>query len=152
MGNIGLDEPDINMTDQIVVCWSGGKDSSLALDELQSSGRYEIVSLLTTVTDGYDCISHHGVRRSLLRQQAAVLDLPLHGEQQHVIQTRETQRWLPELIGTIELSVIADRFDLQQQISRLVLLSVGGGRHAATRKDLRNQCIVMPPVIDSASR
>ena len=49
-----------------------------------------------------------------------------HGEQRHVIQIRETQRWLPELIGTIELSLIADRFDLQQQISRLVLLAVVG--------------------------
>ena len=49
-----------------------------------------------------------------------------YGEQPHVIQTRETQRWLPELIGTIELSLIADRFDLQQQISRLVLLAVVG--------------------------
>ena len=34
----------------------------------------------------------------------------------------------------------------------LRLLSVDGGRHAATRKDLRDQCIVMPPVIDSPSR
>jgi len=49
-----------------------------------------------------------------------------YGEQRHVIQIRETQRWLPELIGTIELSLIADRFDLQQQISRLVLSAVVG--------------------------
>jgi hypothetical protein len=34
----------------------------------------------------------------------------------------------------------------------LRLLSVGDGRHAATRQDLRDQCIGMPPVIDSASR
>ncbi len=32
------------------------------------------------------------------------------------------------------------------------LLSVRGGRRAATRKDLRDPCIIMPPVIDSASR
>ena len=49
-----------------------------------------------------------------------------YGEQRHVIQIRETHRWLPELIGTIELSLIADRFDLQQQISRLVLSAVVG--------------------------
>ena len=49
-----------------------------------------------------------------------------YGEQRHVIQTRETRRWLPELIGTIELSLVADRFDLQQQVSRLVLLAVVG--------------------------
>ena len=34
----------------------------------------------------------------------------------------------------------------------LRLLSVGDRRDAASRKDLRDQCIVMPPVIDSASR
>ena len=34
----------------------------------------------------------------------------------------------------------------------LRLLSVGGGRHAATGKDLRDQCIMMPPVINSPSR
>ncbi len=34
----------------------------------------------------------------------------------------------------------------------LRLLSVGDGRHAATRQDLRDQFIVMPAVIDSASR
>jgi len=49
-----------------------------------------------------------------------------YGEQQHVIRTRETRRWLPELIGTIELSLIGDRFELQQQISRLVFLCVVG--------------------------
>ena len=34
----------------------------------------------------------------------------------------------------------------------LRLLSVGGERDAATRQGLRDQCIVMPPIIDSASR
>ena len=58
--------------------------------------------------------------------QTCALPISPYGEQPHVIQTRETQRWLPELIGTIELSLIADRFELQQQISRLVLLAVVG--------------------------
>ena len=49
-----------------------------------------------------------------------------YGDQRHVVQIYETRRWLPELIGTIELSLIADRFGLQQQISRLVLLAVVG--------------------------
>ena len=49
-----------------------------------------------------------------------------HGEQRQVIEIRETQRWQPELIGTIELSLIADQFELQRQISRLVLSAVVG--------------------------
>jgi uncharacterized protein (TIGR00290 family) len=61
----------------IVLSWSGGKDSSLALDELRGDGRFEVVGLLTSVTRGYDRISIHGVRRELLEAQAAALGLPL---------------------------------------------------------------------------
>ena len=65
------------MSEPIVICWSGGKDSALALYELQQSRHYDVVSLLTTVTSGYDRISMHGVRRSLLAEQADALSLPL---------------------------------------------------------------------------
>jgi uncharacterized protein (TIGR00290 family) len=63
------------MREQVVVSWSGGKDSALALHEL--AGAYDVVALLTTVTDGYDRISIHGVRTRLLEQQAAALGYPL---------------------------------------------------------------------------
>jgi uncharacterized protein (TIGR00290 family) len=65
------------MKESVVVSWSGGKDSSLALREIMASGRYEVVALLTTVTADYDRISMHGVRCALLDQQAAALGLPL---------------------------------------------------------------------------
>jgi uncharacterized protein (TIGR00290 family) len=58
--------------------WSGGKDSCLALYETQQARNYHVTALLTTVTRDYDRISMHGVRRVLLEQQAASLDLPLH--------------------------------------------------------------------------
>lgn len=61
----------------IALCWSGGKDSALALAELTADPRYEVVSLVTTVTSAYDRISMHGVRRSLLRDQAEAIGLPL---------------------------------------------------------------------------
>lgn len=61
----------------IALSWSGGKDSALALRELQRSAQCEVVALLTTVTVGYDRISMHGVRRELLHQQAEALGLPL---------------------------------------------------------------------------
>ncbi len=57
--------------------WSGGKDSALALCELQNSGAYDVRVLLTTVTRNYDRISIHGVRRVLLEQQARALGVPL---------------------------------------------------------------------------
>jgi uncharacterized protein (TIGR00290 family) len=62
---------------KVVFSWSGGKDSALALHELQKSDRYEIVALLTTVADGYRRVSHHGVREELLDRQAEAIGLPL---------------------------------------------------------------------------
>ncbi len=59
--------------EKIVLSWSGGKDSSMAAYHLLTSQKYEIVSLMTTVTEGFDRISMHGVRRELLEAQAASL-------------------------------------------------------------------------------
>ncbi len=67
----------MNTREKIVLGWSGGKDSSLALHELRKSERYEVVALLTTCTEGYDRISMHGVRCELLEQQARETGIPL---------------------------------------------------------------------------
>jgi uncharacterized protein (TIGR00290 family) len=56
--------------------WSGGKDSALTLWTLRRRGR-EPEALITTVTEGYDRISMHGVRRELLAQQADALGIAL---------------------------------------------------------------------------
>lgn len=61
----------------MIVAWSGGKDCTLALREIQLGGQYTPAALLTTVTSEYDRISMHGVRRSLLRAQAASLGIQL---------------------------------------------------------------------------
>jgi len=50
----------------------------MTLYELQKTGHHQVVSLLTTITDGYDRVSMHGVRRMLLERQAESLGLPLH--------------------------------------------------------------------------
>jgi uncharacterized protein (TIGR00290 family) len=63
--------------EKVLMSWSGGKDSAMALREIMADGDYEIAALLTTVTADYDRISMHGVRRTLLEQQAASLGLPL---------------------------------------------------------------------------
>lgn len=63
--------------EKIILGWSGGKDSALALREILRDGHYEIAALVTTCTEGYDRISMHGVRCSLLERQAAELGLPL---------------------------------------------------------------------------
>jgi uncharacterized protein (TIGR00290 family) len=56
--------------------WSGGKDSALTLWALRRQGR-EPEALITTVTEGYERISMHGVRRELLARQAGALGIPL---------------------------------------------------------------------------
>lgn len=48
--------------EKVVLSWSGGKDSAMALYELLKSEQYEVVSLLTTLATPYERISHHGVR------------------------------------------------------------------------------------------
>ena len=61
----------------VVVGWSGGKDSALALHALRADPTIRIEALLTTLTDPYDRISMHGVRHRLLAAQAAAIGLPL---------------------------------------------------------------------------
>ena len=50
----------------------------MAAYQLLASQKYEITALLTTVTEGFDRISMHGVRRELLERQADSLGIPLH--------------------------------------------------------------------------
>src|SRR3954469_11873457 len=61
----------------ILLSWSGGKDRALALHTLRQNPRYKVIGLLTSVTKGYDRISIHGVRRSLLEAQAESVGLDL---------------------------------------------------------------------------
>ena len=61
----------------IIMAWSGGKDSSLALWKLLNSKRYNVVALLSTFTEEYDRLSMHGVRRKLIQEQADKIGLPL---------------------------------------------------------------------------
>lgn len=62
----------------VVLSWSGGKDSALALAALRADPTVEVVALLTSVTEGYDRISIHGVRRALLARQVRSVGLPMH--------------------------------------------------------------------------
>ena len=61
----------------VLVAWSGGKDSTLALERLLDDPRWDVAGLVTTITTGYDRIAIHGVRRSILRRQVDALGLPL---------------------------------------------------------------------------
>ncbi len=62
----------------ILFCWSGGKDSAMALHALLQQGQFRVTALLTTVTEGFDRITMHGVRCELLQRQTESIGLPLH--------------------------------------------------------------------------
>ena len=65
-----------DMAVRSALSWSGGKDSALTLWTLRRQG-VEPEALITTVTDEYDRISMHGVRRELLAKQADAIGAPL---------------------------------------------------------------------------
>ena len=65
------------MKEKVLLSWSGGKDCALTLYELLKSENYDIISLLTTITEDYNRISMHGIRKILLERQAESLGLPL---------------------------------------------------------------------------
>jgi uncharacterized protein (TIGR00290 family) len=65
------------MPEKVLFSWSGGKDSVIALYEILKSEDCEVLALLTTITEDYDRVSMHGLRRILLERQANSLGIPL---------------------------------------------------------------------------
>lgn len=65
------------MSIPVVLSWSGGKDASMALWTLQNDPRYEVVGLLTTLTEKYRRIVMQGIRESVLDAQAQSIGLPV---------------------------------------------------------------------------
>ena len=57
--------------------WSGGKDSSLCLHKILTEDKYRVKYLLTSINKVHDRISMHGIRTTLLRQQADSIGIPL---------------------------------------------------------------------------
>lgn len=60
-----------------LLSWSGGKDAAWALHALRQRGEFDVVGLLTTITDGYERISMQGIRVDVLHAQAAAAGLPV---------------------------------------------------------------------------
>lgn len=61
-----------------VLMWSGGKDAALALDVLRDDNRYAAEALVTTIVEGAETVTMHGIPITLVQAQAVALDLPLH--------------------------------------------------------------------------
>ena len=100
----------------VVMGWSGGKDSALALWELVRHARYEVRALLTTVTQGFDRISMHGVRRELLLRQARCIGLPVVEVEippdcvNEIYEERMSAALASEPIADVELVAFGDLF------------------------------------------
>ncbi len=62
---------------RVVVSWSSGKDSALALHRLRGRERVTVVGLLTTVNAKRRRVAIHGVREAVLDAQGRALDLPV---------------------------------------------------------------------------
>ncbi|MCB0410361.1 MAG: diphthine--ammonia ligase [Flavobacteriales bacterium] len=61
----------------IIMSWSGGKDSSMALHRILQEGKYEVKYLLTTIYQPNGRVSMHGVPEVLIEQQAQLIGIPL---------------------------------------------------------------------------
>ncbi len=62
---------------KILISWSGGKDSALAMYDIQQAREFQPIALITTINKDYNRISIHGIHRDILKQQAESLEIPL---------------------------------------------------------------------------
>jgi uncharacterized protein (TIGR00290 family) len=60
-----------------VFFWSGGKDSALCLYRVCQQKEYEVVALVTTLSEKFKRISMHGVREEMVEMQARAIGIPL---------------------------------------------------------------------------
>jgi uncharacterized protein (TIGR00290 family) len=66
------------MSSNILLSWSGGKDSALALERLQYNGEYRPIGLFTAYDKESGKVKLHNVPIELIRMQAESVGLPLY--------------------------------------------------------------------------
>lgn len=93
--------------------WSTGKDSAMALFQCLQDKELAISGLLTTINEGYDRVSMHGIRRTLLQKQAESIGLPLF------------EVLLPQ-VPTMESYELALRSQLEERIKEGDSISIFG--------------------------
>ncbi len=60
-----------------LLSWSSGKDAAWALHNVLKAGKYEVMGLFTTVNQAARRVAMHGVRQTILEQQAKACNLDL---------------------------------------------------------------------------
>ena len=63
---------------KLLISWSTGKDSAYTLQKIHQADQFEVVGLLSTITEEYDRVAMHATRHELLKQQAKEAGLPLY--------------------------------------------------------------------------
>nr|WP_314839930.1 diphthine--ammonia ligase [uncultured Flavobacterium sp.] len=101
------------MKNKALFNWSSGKDSALALYKSLQNPTLEITTLLTSVNQLYQRVSMHGIRVTLLEQQAKSIGLPLEIMQ------------IPEM-PTMEAYEEAMKITLQKYIEQGITHSIFG--------------------------
>ncbi len=118
---------------QTALSWSGGKDSALTLWTLRRQG-VEPAALITTVTDAYDRISMHGVRRELLTRQADATGIPLVEVRippacvNEVYETRMVQAFASPPLSDVQAVAFGDLFLEEVRAYREERLAANGIR------------------------
>lgn len=97
--NVNIGVSGTTMLERVLFAWSGGKDSAMALYELRKSRKHVVSALLTTLTEDYDRISMHGVRRILLERQAESLGLPL--EKIYITKKSSNEEYEAKMLDTL---------------------------------------------------
>ncbi|MGO9892364.1 MAG: diphthine--ammonia ligase [Solirubrobacteraceae bacterium] len=101
---------------ELALSWSGGKDSALTLWMLGREHGVVPRVLITTVTEVYERISMHGVRRSLLARQAEAIGVPLVEVEipvactNQVYERRMAQAFASEPLASVEAVAFGDLF------------------------------------------
>jgi len=65
------------LKENIVMSWSGGKDSAYALHHILKDNKYHVKYLMTTIYKPNKRVSMHGVPESLIEKQAKSIGVPL---------------------------------------------------------------------------
>jgi uncharacterized protein (TIGR00290 family) len=117
----------------LALSWSGGKDSALALWSLNEE-RVIPKALLSTVTEEYGRVSMHGVRRSLLRRQAAatglhLVEVPIPVDcTNEVYESRMTAAFASDELSAVEEVAFGDLFLEDIRAHRESRLAAAGKR------------------------
>lgn len=118
----------------LALSWSGGKDSALALWALRRERGLNPCALVTTVTEAYERVSMHGVRRELLAQQAEAagvrlieIGIPV-GCTNELYEQRMAQAWESDGLREIEAMAFGDLFLADVRAYRETRLAVAGKR------------------------